>query len=655
MSTLSMPTNAVPLILTAVSPHMPRGCALGGAVLRAALIAGCHEVMGQRDFLNRINVFPVADGDTGTNMAFTFAAILEGATAARGKSAVAVLKTAAMHAIDGARGNSGAIVAQFFYGLSEAVGGKNAQPIDSERTIPFDELAGAIASGALGARLALAEPREGTVLSVMRDFSSAMTALKPPRGALSKVQAFCAAFAGGIGAAKRALAKTPSQLAVLAEHGVVDAGGSGFVSFLEGVQKFILRGRSAAHQTQTAKYASVPLFPAHTHDSAAPSRYRYCTECLLENLDLAALRGSLANFALDSLVLAGGQDRAHLHAHTNDPAALFALAGTFGSVSQRKADDMHAQLRAKSNTARVAIVCDTAADLPAAEVERLFIHTVPVRVNFGEEEFIDRITLSTEQFYQRLRTDATPVRTSQPPSGEFRRLFDQLGSQHAEVLCLNISSKLSGTYQAACAAARHGSANTAVFDTLNAAAGEALLILDCAQGAQAGMDSAALQARAREMRARTHTFAMIHDASFAARGGRLPRWLLPITRVLRLSLLISDSHGRIVPRGVLIGKHNLPERFARWVAKRIARIARAEGLPNRQQGAPGRCEVKLIVGHCDALQDAQALQTAIQNRPEFTVAACHLVAAGTGVGAHAGPGSLVVGVQRCLVFPTSGL
>ncbi len=600
------------------------GLNLGGALLRAALIAGSRAVIAKRDELNRINVFPVADGDTGTNMAFTFAAVLESATAARGMSADVVLRNAAMSAVDGARGNSGAIVAQFFYSLSEALKGQTR--------ISLLALSQAVTQAALGARRALAQPREGTVLSVITDFAKGLSEM------VSSTQ-LSAFFGRGLSAAQRALARTPSQLAVLAEHGVVDAGGSGFVSFLEGVQQFVEHGRDALTVIGAPLAIEMQRHEhSHDHDSddiaACAGQFRFCSECLLENVATDALRAALSGFAHDSLVLAGGVERAHLHAHTDDPAALFELAANFAKVSQRKADDMHAQVRAKRNRAAVAIVCDTAADLPLSEIERLYIHCVSVRVNFGNDEFIDRITLSPEQFYRRLRLDPTPVRTSQPPSGEFRRLFDQLSSLHQEILCLNISSTLSGTYQAACAAARHGGSGKAqVFDTLNAAAGEALIILDAAEAAQAGLTATQIIQRSGEMRCRTTTFALITDASFGARGGRLPRWLVPITRVFRMSLIISsNTAGKIVPRGVLWGRRALPERFAAWALRRVA------------SGAA----LKVIVGHCDAKAAAKQVVAAVQANTRHAISVCHLVDAGTGIGAHAGPGALVLGVQRRL-------
>ena len=616
--------NAVaPKLATRVGPN------LGGALLRAALIAGSRAVIAKRDELNRINVFPVADGDTGTNMAFTFAAVLESAMAARGQGADVVLHNAAMSAVDGARGNSGAIVAQFFYSLSEALKGQTR--------VSLAALSQAVTQAALGARRALAQPREGTVLSVISDFAKGLSEM------VSSTQ-LSAFFGRGLLNAKRALARTPSQLAVLAEHGVVDAGGSGFVSFLEGVQQFIERGREVLVVADGALVEMQRYDHSHDHGhdhnwdagdiAACAVQFRFCSECLLENVATDALRAALSGFAHDSLVLAGGVERAHLHAHTDDPAALFELAAKFAKVSQRKADDMHAQVRAKRNRAAVAIVCDTAADLPVSEIERLFIHCVSVRVNFGNDEFIDRITLSPEQFYRRLRVDPTPVRTSQPPSGEFRRLFDQLASLHEEILCLNISSTLSGTYQAACAAARHGGSGKAqVFDTLNAAAGEALLILDAAEGAQAGLSAAQIIQRSLVMRERTTTFALITDASFGARGGRLPRWLVPITRVFRMSLIISsNAAGKVVPRGVLWGRRALPERFAAWALGHVATGA----------------ALNVIVGHCDAKLAANQLLAAVKTSTRHTIATSHLTDAGTGIGAHAGPGALVLGVQRCL-------
>lgn len=599
---------------TARSSRLPL---LGGALIRAALIAGARAVIAKRDVLNNINVFPVADKDTGSNMAFTFAAVLSSAQSARGLDASGVLSSAALSAIDGARGNSGAIVAQFFHGLAEALRG--------QVRVSLQNLSLAVSSAALSTRQAMAEPKEGTVLSVIADFARALTEAWDTLD----VRGF---FARGLQAARVALERTPKQLPILAKHGVVDAGGFGFVQFLEGVQAFVEQGRAALRRA--AKSAEVILewhdhSLSHAHEPDSLSNYRYCSECVLEHVDTDALRAALAQMSLDSVVLAGGASRAHLHAHTNTPAALFELAGQYGEVSQRKADDMHAQIRARENTAAVAVVCDTGADLPLAEAERLYVHKVPVRVNFGSDEFIDGVTLSAAQFYQRLRSEKTPVRTSQPPTGEFRRLFDQLASFHQDVLCLNISARLSGTFQAASSASKHGGDGRAqTFDTAHASTGEALLVLAAAEMAQSGATVAQIVAELERLRERTYTFAVIDDARYAARGGRLPAWLVPISRWLRVRIMVRAKLGKLRPAGLLWGNTGWTERYARWALARV----------------PGK-SLRVLIGHCDAQTQGEALQQALLKIAAARIARCDLVPAGTGIGAHAGPGTLVLGMQ----------
>ena len=609
----------------------------GAALLRGAILAGCANVIAQRDELNRINVFPVADGDTGTNLALTLGAVFECASAHRdvsldslshhrhGEGAVGLLlHSIASAAIDGARGNSGAIMAQFFFGLS--------QNLASAQRVSLKTLAQAVEFAAKTARQALAEPVEGTIISVITSYAQALK-----REGLRSHHSFINAFATALAAAQRTLAKTPKMLAVLAQKGVVDAGGSGFVMFLEGAQAFIAQGpralKSLSYRPERSLQASASL-----HIDDAHSRYRFCSECLLTQADLVGLRSAMGNFELDSMVIAGGTDRARLHAHTDNPAALFELAAKFAKVSQRKADDMQAQARARQNAGRVVVVTDTGADLPESEIERLNLFCVPVRIMFGDDEYIDRITLTPAQMYQKLRAGNQTVRTSQPPSGDFRRLFDQLLSHFDEIVCLNVSGRMSGTWQAALAAAKLAAPDRIrVLDTRNAAAGQALLVLRAGQLAADGKTGAQIAADFERMRPRTHTFALVRDVQYGVRGGRIPAWVGPLVRVLRGNLIIADDGlGKIKPCGLLWGKRNLAERFALWAAKRIAKL-----------DAGANASIRIILGDADASADMQpCTQALLRSIPNL--ASLHLVEAGTAIGAHAGPGSIVIGFQRLL-------
>ena len=230
---------------------------LSGYGLRRALRAGIQRVIAQRDELNRINVFPVPDGDTGTNLAFTLGAMLGAIGRPRVAHAGDVLRDAASEAIDGARGNSGAILAQFFQGLSER--------LTNEPRLSPESLAQAANDGARLAREALAEPREGTILSVIAAFANGWM-----RAIEGGARDFRSGFAAALARAKAALDATPQQLSVLRSAGVVDAGGQGFVDLLEGIDDFIRCGRSALAREQPAEAAD--HHPVFGEQHAEPAR-----------------------------------------------------------------------------------------------------------------------------------------------------------------------------------------------------------------------------------------------------------------------------------------------------------------------------------------------------------------------------------------------
>lgn len=599
-------------VLPSSAAHGP---AIGGAALRRALIAGSQRVIAARDELNRINVFPVPDGDTGTNLAFTFGAVLQGLRRLRRATVAQVLRQAADDALDGARGNSGAIVAQFFQGL--------AAELQGQVRVSTQVLVRAFQRAAVSARLALAEPREGTILSVITAFAVGL------RQSLAQGwSGLRAVFQAGLQAARDALAHTPRQLKVLAQAGVVDAGGQGFVDFLEGMDDFLQRGRQALAAGAVEAVAE-PLLDLHGAHGEEDPPFRYCTECLLqgEDLDLDVLRLQFSQLPLDSLVLAGHAQRMRIHAHVDQPALLFEAAARLGEVSARKADDMRAQTRSRGLKQSLVVVCDSAADLPEDAADRLHIHVVPVRVHIGEEEYLDRITLAHGALYQRLRAGDPQIRTSQPPSGEFRRLFEMLRSQGRQVLCLNISGALSGTWQAADAATRgDDAAQVVAWDTRHAATGEGLLVLRAAEAAAAGWTLPQVVGLLEAERESVQTWALIADLQYGVRGGRLPRFLLPLSRWLRFTVAIRRRpDGRIGPWKLLFGRKRRVERF---VDRVLAQLAHGQ-------------RYRLMVGHCDDLPAAE--QAVARLRGDARVAQVDLVQTGTAIGVHAGPGTVVIG------------
>ncbi len=592
--------------------------AITAATLRRALIAGAHRVMASREELNRINVFPVADGDTGSNLASTLGSVLQGALSRRSRHIGELLVGIGNDAIDGARGNSGAIMAQFLYGLAEHA--RSAPVLDARA------LAGAVRQGADSARAALANPVEGTIVSVISAFADALeeaVAQQPgsPRDG----------FAVALQRARQALAETPKQMALLQKAGVVDAGAKGFVDWLEGIAEFVDGGPRALrmHPSAPAAANDPGEMPAHEHTEIDPAR-RYCTECLVlgEGMDRDRLLAALGNIDIDSLVVAGGASRLRVHGHVGSPQRLFDACAAHGRVEAMKADDMLLQQRSVASAQAVAVVTDSASDLPRELAERFDIHVVPVRVSLDGRDYLDRLGLTAGEFYRRMAQSRQLPQTSQPPPGDFRRLFEHLTAHQQAAVYVGLSRPLSGTLQSAETAARGLGKSVLAIDSGHASAGQALLAWRAAELASDGADASTIKAELTRLRPLTQTWALARDIRHAVRGGRIPRWAGPAVRWSGLTPIAAISPDGILKlTGGLFARAHAPEAFARYIAKRAPKVA----------------GWRLIVGHSDALADGERLFAALHERLPIVIG--YITDVGPAVGAHAGPGTLVVGLQ----------
>ena len=595
------------------------GTHLGADGFARALTSGIHRVIDEQDFLNRINVFPVADGDTGTNLSLSLGSALPILKQAREQHLGTLLAAVADALLDGSRGNSGAIVAQFFQGMSDAAG-------DLSR-FTTDTFGKAVTKGSEYAHDALAEPQEGTILSVIAAFADS-------------IQSHARAQDGGrfdeliVRARERAdeaLADTPNQLDVLRKANVVDAGAKGFVTLVSGMAEYLLEGRVAPEPDLSLLFSDDMSFA--TSVEGAESAYRYCTECIVSNTDIdrRKLRESLSELG-DSLVLAGTKRKAKIHIHVDDPDAVFELARTYGEVSAEKADDMHRQHVSSHNDARrFAVITDSAADISDEDMERLDIHMVPARIQFGERGYLDKVSITTEEFYHELDTNPNHPTTSQPSPGDFRRQFQFLASHFSDVLSINVTARVSGTYQAAVSSAERVNApgRIRVIDSRNASVGEGLLAVRAAECAQRGMSADETIEHIEALIPRTLTFGLVQDLRYAVRGGRVPGWVKTIADLLRLTpVLRTVPDGRLVTASFFVGRRLPLEEFARHVARRI----RYEG------------PYTVAIGHAICRERADELGALLRHHLPG-IGKLTITRLGTAVGVHGGPGTLIVSVQ----------
>ena len=211
-----------------------------------ALISGIHRVIDDQEVLNQINVFPVPDGDTGTNLSLSLGATLPVLQQADGKHLGTLLAAVADALLDGARGNSGAIMAQFFQGMSDSAG-------DLSRFTPYT-FAKAVTMGSDYAHDAMSKPREGTILTVIAAFATSVS-----EGARHDADGgFVALLGKALDESKQALAETQEQLEVLRKAGVVDAGAKGFVDLVDGMAEYIHTGVIVAEPDWSPAIASAP-------------------------------------------------------------------------------------------------------------------------------------------------------------------------------------------------------------------------------------------------------------------------------------------------------------------------------------------------------------------------------------------------------------
>ena len=595
---------------------------LDGQRLARGLLAGIARVAADAEHLNRINVFPVPDGDTGTNLAVMLGSVRAVLLRQRERHVGKLLEIVADAALDGARGNSGAILAQFFHGVCDASQG--------QRLLTTRHFAAAVERGASYAQDALSEPREGTILTVVRDFAAE---LAQQIGAGS--QDFATLLEAGLARAQRSLAATTQQLEALRKAGVVDAGAQGFVDLLQGITDFVRHGSLRAAGQDAAPWAAgaQQAQEASFFDAGDNSGHRWCTECLVTgDLDRRRLRGALAGLG-SSLVIAGGTRRARIHIHVDDPEEVFRVASGFGEVSARKADDMEAQQgAARRGAGTVAVVTDSAADLPEELLTSMDIHTVPARIHFGARSYLDKVSLDTSEFYRLMAESDVHPTTSQPPPGDFRRLYQILASHHAGIVSIHVTGWGSGTFQSAQSAADRADTRAPVLavDSRNASIGQGLVALRAAELAAAGRSVDEITLALQDIIANTRTWALLGSLEHAVRGGRVPPSKRLIARLLRLEpILATFPDGRIGTAGALLGHRGRIARFARWIAKRA-------GPPVGQ---------RLAVGHANAPAAAAELLAALQARlPGLEQA--FVTEIGTALGVHGGPGTLVVALQR---------
>jgi len=302
-----------------------------GPLFKRALLGSLTWLGANHEEVNRLNVFPVPDGDTGTNMLLTLQSAVEDVKESNAAEVSKIAKLASHGSLMGARGNSGVILSQIFRGFARAVEGKSS--------LTPAELAAAFEEAANAAYRAVNKPTEGTILTVAREAGrAAATAASTPDATVPRV------IAGAAAGARAAVQKTPSQLQILRDAGVVDAGGFGLQLILEGMLKTVEESDPAFAALAESKKPVIPA--AQVALDLPEGGWGYCTEFLIEgaNLDTELIRGQIEALG-NSVLVVGEPELVKVHVHTDDPTRVINLAGGYGKLLKLNVGDMSTQHR----------------------------------------------------------------------------------------------------------------------------------------------------------------------------------------------------------------------------------------------------------------------------------------------------------------------
>ena len=533
---------------------------LDGKTLYYSFLAGAQKIFENQVLINKINVFPVADADTGTNLASTMRSIVESPIPTTDlKLTAAALADAAL---TGARGNSGIIFAQFIYGFSNE--------IQKHETVSVETFAEILKNAVVYAYEAIANPIEGTMITVIREWAEFIYILK------DSISDFIELFAQAYVKAVESLQATTAQLAVLAKANVVDAGAKGFVVFLQGMVEYVKAGelRKMLSHRETVVIENSDII---SHEEI---NFRYCTEAMLvldekRSVDLNQVRKIIAPFG-DSMVVAGSPKKMRIHIHSDHPSQVMRALNRFGSITFQKVDDMVMQNRIASDAKYpIALLTDSTCDIPQDLIEKYQLQVVPLSVHFGDTYFLDRLTILPSQFYGMLDQAAEYPTTAQPGYKDFFNRYSYLSSKFQSIIGIHMSAGMSGTWstssKASHAVAEHTGKKISVVNSKRLSSGLGIVVLRAAKALENGATHDEIVTNLETWSNNTKMFVSSKTIKYMVKSGRVSYTKGMIGSLLNLKpIVVVNNEGRTETFGKPFTEKRSMEMILAKVKKMVA-------------------------------------------------------------------------------------
>lgn len=558
--------------------------------LANAFQQGAILVLNERRELNQINVFPVSDADTGSNLASLMQAILE-ETKKESTSVIEVFEKVADASLVGARGNSGIIFAQYFNGIY------NNLLIQEEKS-SVASFVHSVKLAIVEAYQAISDPVEGTIITVIRSWAEALNDIDPVHG-LDKI------LPKALTKAEQALEHTTNQLKVLQRNQVVDAGAKGFYLFMVGfTQAFVDKETEAPDRNYIDDSPKIGISETQ-HVNTAEPKFRYCTEVLLDQVtkSKAEIQMDLAPYG-DSLIVAVNRNKARIHIHSNQPDEVLHYLSKVGQPMQQKADDMLLQYQInQQRKASIALVTDSIADIPSEYLLANQIHVLPMNILIGDTSYLDKLTIQSKQFFELINALHDRATSSQPTLKTVENLFSFLETRYEAVIVITVAKKLSGTFHTVKEAAKKktSSVKIEVIDSKLNSAAQGLLVMNANELIQSGAGFEDVVKHIKNKRNKLKIVVSVDDLDPMIESGRIPQFAGKIAKKINLKPIVSlneTGEGKLSDfafslkgneRKVIqqLKKHHKKNKVRRYVVIHAGEEERALQLKNKLSEALG--------------------------------------------------------------------
>ena len=496
-----------------------------------SFLSGAQEVIRNKRVLNEINVFPVSDGDTGSNLAHTMHTIIQEAKIA--KTVKETMNSIADAALTGARGNSGIIIAQYINGIFMS--------IRTDDNLTMASFADMVKNAVPHAYHAISNPVEGTIITVIKDWAEAIDRYK------DHAKDFHELLSSSAQVAIVSLKETPHQLKILEESNVVDSGAKGFVYFVEGFTQFLKTGHFVSDHDMNQEDIDFTEYPSHDHDVI---NERFCTEALISgtNMDLDAIRDALKPYG-DSLIVAGNTGKVKIHIHTNEPPQIFQILKTKGTILQQKADDMIRQNEdAYHRKYPIALITDSIADLPLEYMDQHQIHMMPLNLLFDSSTYLDKVTMTPEVFYPLLDQVEEYPKSAQPNPKVVENFLGTIASHYDKILVITVAKAQSGTHGVFDKAAerfRNEGKEIIVIDSKQNSGAEGLLVMKASELIQKGKSLSEIVEEIEALKKDTRILVSVKNLKYMVRSGRLNKTAGLAGSIVNLKPVVSlDEEGK---------------------------------------------------------------------------------------------------------------